>query len=83
VRVEAGLWEILGPPFEPPPHTPEDQDFIAECNVRMLAKAKDISKRDDRDHGREVWSDLTPKERERRREEIAAKYGLNPSGHPL
>ena|SRR6266446_1189439 len=78
-----GLWEILGPPFEAPPRTPADQAFIAECNAGMLAKAKDICKRDDRAHGREVWSDLTPEQRERRLEEIAAEYGLDPAGNPL
>jgi hypothetical protein len=79
----AGLWEILGPPYEAPPHTPADQKFIDECNAGMLAKARDICKQDDRAHGREVWSDLTPEERERGHRDIYAKYGLDPSGNPL
>jgi hypothetical protein len=78
-----GLWEILGPPFEAPPYTPADKDFIAECNAGLLAKAKNICNQDDRANGRGVWSDLTPEERERRHREIYAKYGLDPSGKPL
>jgi hypothetical protein len=79
----AGLWEILGPPWAPPPYTLADKEFIAECNAGMLAKAKDICKRDDRAHGREVWSDMTPEQRERRHRDIYAEYGLDPSGNPL
>jgi hypothetical protein len=78
-----GPGEIMGVPWEGPALTPADQAFIAECDAGMLAKVKSVCDRDDRAHGREVWSDLTPEEQERKCRDIYAEFGLDTQGNPL